>query len=231
MNSFDTVILGALTQLQLPPQVNYAIGVIADFYTFKGYLLIPLLWWIWFQPHERRGWRREIVLATLASALIALAVGRLLARVLPYRERPLFTPGLNLHFASSPVQLAGLMHWSSFPSDHAMLWTAVAMGIFLVWRGIGILAFVSVAAFVCFPRAYLGYHYPTDLLVGAVIGIVITWIMTRRAVRRRTVKPFMRYVMRYPGPVAAVGFLLCFELVTQFDDLLRLARSVLHTVT
>ncbi|QGZ59047.1 phosphatase PAP2 family protein [Paraburkholderia acidiphila] len=231
MNSFDTVILGALTQLQFSPQVNHAIVVIADLYTFKGYLLIPLLWWIWVQPNERRDWRREIVLATLASALIALTVGRLLARCLPFRERPLFTPELHLHFASSPVQFAGLMNWSSFPSDHAMLWMAVATGIFIVWRGIGVLAFLAVAVFVCFPRAYLGYHYPTDLLAGALIGVVITWIMTRRAVRRRTVKPAMRYIMRYPGPAVALGFMLCFELVTQFDDLLRLAHSVLHAAS
>ncbi|SDC95574.1 phosphatase PAP2 family protein [Paraburkholderia lycopersici] len=231
MNSFDIVILGALTQLQLSPQINRAIAVIADLYTFKGYLLIPLLWWIWFQPSDRRDWRREIVLATLASGLIALAAGRLLARFLPYRERPLFTPDLHLHFASSPVQLAGLMHWSSFPSDHAMLWMSVAMGIFLVWRGIGALAFLLVALFVCFPRAYLGYHYPTDLLAGALIGVVITWIMTRDAVRKRTAAPVLRCIMRYPGPAVALGFLLCFELVTQFDDLLRLAHSVLHATT
>ncbi|SDB90392.1 phosphatase PAP2 family protein [Paraburkholderia lycopersici] len=228
MNRFDTVILGVLTQAHLAPLLNHAIRVMAGLYTFKGYLLIPLLWWIWFQPSERREWRREMVIATLASGLIALAAGRLLARFLPFRQRPLFNPELHLHFASSSLRAAGLTDWSSFPSDHAMLWVAIAMGIFLVWRVAGILALLYAAVVICLPRAYLGYHYPTDLLAGAAIGVVITWLMTRDAVRKRTAAPLLLCSMRYPGPAAMLGFLVCFELVTQFDDLLRLAHSVLH---
>ncbi|HEY4801710.1 MAG TPA: phosphatase PAP2 family protein [Paraburkholderia sp.] len=231
MNSFDTVILGALTRVDLPPLINHAIRVMVGLYTFKGYFLIPLLCWIWFQPSERRAWRREIVVATVASGLIALAVGRLLARYLPFRQRPLFDPDLHLHFASSSLRAAGLSDWSSFPSDHAMLWVAIAMGIFLVWRIAGALAILYVALVICLPRAYLGYHYPTDLIAGAAIGVVITWIMTRDAVRKRTAEPVLRSMTRFPGPAAALAFLVCFELVTQFDDLLRLAHSALHGVS
>lgn len=32
---------------------------------------------------------------------------------------------------------------SSFPGDHAMLWSMVAAGIFIVWRFIGLLAWPS----------------------------------------------------------------------------------------
>ncbi|WP_028212466.1 phosphatase PAP2 family protein [Paraburkholderia mimosarum] len=228
MNSFDTVILGALTRVDLPPLLNHAIRVMAGLYTFKGYFLIPLLCWIWFQPHERREWRREIMVATVASGLISLAVGRLLARYLPFRQRPLFNPDLHLHFASSSLRAAGLSNWSSFPSDHAMLWVAIAMGIFLVWRVIGALALLYVTLIICLPRAYLGYHYPTDLIAGAAIGVVVTWILTRDAVRKRTAVPVLRSMKRFPGPAAALAFLVCFELVTQFDDLLQLAHSALH---
>jgi membrane-associated phospholipid phosphatase len=67
----------------------------------------------------------------------------------------------------------------------AMLWMSVATGIFIVWHGVGALALLYTAIFICIPRAYLGYHYPTDLLAGAAIGIAITYVMTRDAVRTR----------------------------------------------
>lgn len=230
MNVFDLVILTFLTQIHLPSIADHAIRVIAGLYTFKGFLLIPLLWWIWFQPGERREWRREMVLATVASGLISLAVGRSMAHFLPFRERPIFNQDLHLHFAMESLRDSGLTGFSSFPSDHAMLWAAIAMGIFLVWRTVGVLALLYTAIFICLPRAYLGFHYPTDLLAGAAIGIVITWILTRDSVRERTAAPVLRWTMRFPGPASVLAFLVCFELITQFNDLLMLAHSVAKVI-
>jgi undecaprenyl-diphosphatase len=81
--------------------------------------------------------------------------------------------------------------------------------------------------FICVPRAYLGFHYPTDLLVGAALGIGITYVMTRDAIRVRYAIPALRWIERYPGPSAMLAFILCLELVTQFDELRRLASGVL----
>lgn len=230
MNSFDSVILGFLTQIHLPPLANHAIRTMAGLYTFKGFLLIPLLWWIWFQPSERRDWQREMVIATVLSGLISLAVGRALAKLLPFRERPMFDASLHLHFAANSLRGTTLTTWSSFPSDHAMLWMAISLGIFFIWRGVGTLALLYTALFICLPRAYLGFHYPTDLLAGAAIGIVITIIMTRDSVRQRTAAPILHWTMRFPGQASMLAFLVCFELVTQFDDLLRLMHSVVKAV-
>jgi len=227
---FDTFILGLITQIHLPMLADRAIRVIVGLYTFKGYLLIPVLWWMFFQPGERREWRREMALATIASGLVALAVGRFLAHFLPFRLRPIYNPNLHLPFATEALRGAALSDWSSFPSDHAMLWMAVSLGIFLVWRGIGTIAMIYTAVVICLPRAYLGFHYPTDLLAGAAIGLVITFIMTRDAVRQRTAAPVLRWMLRYPAPASVVAFLISFELITQFDDLLRLMHSVIKAI-
>lgn len=56
-----------------------------------------------------------------------------------------------------------LTDWSPFPSDHGMLWMADATGIFLVCRRIGVFAILCAALLICLPRAWLGFHYPTDL--------------------------------------------------------------------
>ncbi|MEC5404229.1 phosphatase PAP2 family protein [Paraburkholderia sp. MPAMCS5] len=226
MNKFDSVIETYLSHLHFGSFATHAIQAIADLYTFKGLILIPVLWWMWCQHDARREWRREMVLATVLSGLVALFVGRLLTHWLPFRVRPVFSPELHLNFASGATKDALLSGWSSFPSDHAMLWMAIATGIFLVWRGIGVLAILYTALFICVPRAYLGFHYPTDLLAGAAVGIAITFVMTRQAIRARYATPLVRWIERHPGPSAMVAFVLCLELVTQFDELRKLASGV-----
>lgn len=225
MPNIDTRIEIYLTHLHLGPLPNLVMRALTDMYTFRGLVLVPILWWIWFQPGERRDWQREMVIATVVSGLLALIVGRLLADFLPFRMRPIYDPALNLHFASVPSGDARLSNWSSFPSDHAMLWMAVAMGIFFVWRMAGIVFIVYTALFICFPRAYLGFHHPTDLLAGAAIGIAITFLMTRTPIRTRYAAPTLQWMERHPGPASVLAFLLCFELVTQFDELRRLASA------
>jgi undecaprenyl-diphosphatase len=91
-----------------------------------------------------------------------------------------------------------------------------------------VLAILYTVLFICVPRAYLGFHYPTDLLVGAAVGIGITYVMTRHAIRVRYATPALRWIERFPGPSATLAFILCLELVTQFDELRTLANSVLQ---
>lgn len=227
MNSFDSSIEIHLSNIHFGNFATQFIEAIANLYTFKGLVLIPVLWWMWFQPDGRREWRREMVLATLLSGVVALCIGRLLTHWLPFRVRPLYSAELHLHFAGNATKDAMLTSWSSFPSDHAMLWMAVATGILLVWRGIGVLAISYVVLCICVPRAYLGFHYPTDLLAGAAVGIGITYAMTRDAIRVRYATPALRWIERYPGPSAMLAFILCLELVTQFDELRKLASGVL----
>ncbi|MFL9897069.1 phosphatase PAP2 family protein [Paraburkholderia fungorum] len=228
MNVFDTAIQTFLTHNALSSAtLNHAIRLIAGLYTFKGFVLVPVLWWIWFKPSQRGEWEREMVVATIASGLLALAIFRLSAHSLPFRIRPLYNPELHLHFPSGDLGAAVLPNWSSFPSDHAMLWMSIATGIFLIWRSVGVLALLYTAIFICLPRVYLGWHYPTDILAGAAIGMTITWIMTRDAVRTRFAVPILRLMHRFPGPSYSLLFVVCFELVTQFEELLVLGQSVL----
>jgi undecaprenyl-diphosphatase len=226
MNIFDSSIETYLSNVHFGHFGTQTIQAVADLYTFKGLVLIPVLWWMWFQPDERRAWRREMVIATLLSGLMALFVGRAMAHWLPFRVRPCYSTELHLPFVNGATADAQLSTWSSFPSDHAMLWMAIATGIFLVWRGVGVLAFIYTVLFICLPRAYLGFHHPTDLLAGAAIGIVIAYIMTRDAVRTRYATPLLGWIGRYPGPSAMLAFVLCIQLVTQFDELRKLASGV-----
>ncbi|ORC47930.1 phosphoesterase [Burkholderia sp. A27] len=231
MNSFDTAVQVFLTQHAFQSAtINHIIRVIAGQASFKGFVLVPVLWWMWFGRSERTGWKREMIIATVASGLASLAAGRLLAASLPFRERPLYDPDLHLNFPSVGLQDAIVRTWSSFPSDHAMLWTAIATGIFLINRRVGTLALLYTAVFICLPRVYLGLHYPTDVLAGMALGMVSTYLATRDAVRVRFAAPILQRMQMFPAPGYTFAFLLSFELITQFDDLLLFVHAGLKVL-
>lgn len=63
---------------------------------------------------------------------------------------------------------------TSFPSNHAALSMALATAVYFHNKKLGIVLFV-IALIVSFSRVYVGVHYPVDVLVGGIIGIVIPW--------------------------------------------------------
>ena len=118
-------------------------------------LLLPLLFWC---VNRRQGARLMIVF--LLSVYLNVALKELFQQPRPFD----LDPGLKLH----DVNGYGL------PSGHAQL--AV-----VVWGGIGVWArriWVSVAAIgamalIGFSRVYLGVHFPTDVVVGWTMGVLV----------------------------------------------------------
>lgn len=65
-----------------------------------------------------------------------------------------------------------------FASSHASTTFALASYMFLVFRGkIQAIRWLFLwAGMISYTRIYLGVHYPTDILVGALVGIASGWI-------------------------------------------------------
>ncbi|MFM0200624.1 phosphatase PAP2 family protein [Paraburkholderia fungorum] len=231
MNSFDSKILTILTDDALHSEsFSHAVNLVADFYLFKGLLPLAMLCAIWFDTRERRQWQREMVVATILSGLLALFIGRVLAHYLPFRQRPLYDQSLQLTFPIAATPEAVLRTWSSFPSDHAMLWAAVAMGIFLVSRWMGVIALLQCIVLICFPRVYLGLHYPSDVLAGMILGVGVTCVVTRKPVMVRFAPAIVRFIDRYPRVSYGCIFVILFELATTFDEPRELAQSIFRHV-
>ena len=219
MNFFDASILDFLQrfgQTSLP--FNHFLLFISNNDLGKGIVTMMLFWWAWFQqPEEEKGRENRLSLvATLGGAFLSLLLGRVLQVVLPFRERPMNSHGY--HFTTPLGTLPKMEEWSSFPSDHAALFYSLATGLFLVNRRAGILAFLYYFVAVCFPRMFLGLHYPTDILAGILMGVACT-LACNALFRRLICEPAVRLGERYPGLFYSLLFFLTFELATLFDSL------------
>jgi undecaprenyl-diphosphatase len=191
----------------------------------KGAVPGGLFWWGWFRKDQRTPKSRELLLSGLFAGLLALVVARGLAETLPFRERPLQNPAVHFQLPYEGVQTT-LIGWSSFPSDHAAVFFALATTFCFISRTAGILALCHAFFIVCLPRIYLGYHYPTDILAGAIVGIGAAYLSQRLALRTAAPRRSLEWIDRQPSISYALLFLVTFQIAISFDSVRQLAHFV-----
>jgi undecaprenyl-diphosphatase len=135
MNAFDLTIFRFLTSFaNLSPGFDRLVNSLLNLELLKGGVTMALFWAAWFgRGSDER--RREILIATLAAAGVALFLAMVLALMLPFRVRPMLVfegPGL--------VVPPSWREWNAFPSDHATLFFALAAGLYRAAPRLGWLA-------------------------------------------------------------------------------------------
>ncbi len=142
-----------------------------EFFAHYGpYLLVGLLVVIWFWPgsRARRNLRQWAAINATIAAAVALGVNQIIIRIW---DRP--RPFAAVHNA---VLLLAPSRDPSFPSDHATFAFGVAVALVLSLRRVGIAALL-LAAMIAFARVYVGEHYVSDVVAGAVIGGSVAFVI------------------------------------------------------
>ena len=122
-----------------------------------------------------------------AGALLALAINQPIGSAID-RARPYTViPAMHL--------LVDKTADFSLPSDHATIAGAVAGGLFLVSRRLGLMAMVAAVA-MAFVRVYVGAHYPGDVVAGLLLGATVTLLL--RGLAALVLEPMLRTVARTP---------------------------------
>jgi len=178
--------------------------------------LIVAMCWLWFQPHPRQEARRQVLLEALVLSFVSLFLARALALALPFRERPLAAADLALSVPQAVE--TGLRTWSSFPSDHAVLAFVMAVSLWRVSRPVGAWAVLHAVAFICLPRLYVGFHYPSDLIAGALLGTALALAAPLLQMRHVLTGFLLRLEHTRPAAVYSIGFFVLFEIAEMFDS-------------
>ena len=161
----------------------------------------------------------------MIGALLALVVNRTLATFLPFRVRPMYAGGIDFHpllMTDFPIRLE---NWSSFPSDNATFFFALSTGVYFLSRPLGVLAGLYSLIVAGLVRIYMGVHYPSDVVVGALLGIAVAAAVNVDVVRRPVGRLVDTLIHRAPGLFYAGAFAVTLELALVFDDVRDGARS------
>lgn len=104
---------------------------------------------------------------TAITVFIAWGISAIL-KVLVHAPRPFVVQGIPNSFM--------VQNYTSFPSGHATLFFAIATAIFLYNKRNGMLLYIFATIIAVF-RVIAGIHYPIDVITGALIGIVVAYVV------------------------------------------------------
>lgn len=132
------------------------------------YLEVALAFGLWLFVKEKLV-RQGIIIGGV-SALVSRVIVTELIRLMYARPRP-FTVHVVHQLIEKDTE-------PSFPSGHASFMFALGFGIYFYNRPLGIL-FLVLALLTGVARVMAGVHYPFDIFGGAVVGLVVAWLVDR----------------------------------------------------
>ena len=129
---------------------------------YSEYILVTVLV-LFLVINFKKYWRmvlEAIVVATFTRLVLVEII-----RWLWFKPRPFVANNVNLLIDHSAKE-------SSFPSGHASFYFALSTIVYFYNKKIGIIFYIA-SLFIVLARVFAGIHWPSDILAGAVLGILV----------------------------------------------------------
>lgn len=137
------------------------------FAEYLGYVLIGILILFLLKDYKKY-W--QMTAKALGAAISARFIITEIIRFLWYKPRPFVTNQVNLlisHEASA-----------SFPSGHAAFYFGLSTVVYFYNKKLGIL-FLVFSFLISLSRIFVGVHWPSDILAGAIVGVFSGWLIMK----------------------------------------------------
>lgn len=161
---FDIPLFNLINHSFSRPLLNLSMPVISRLGGGELYFLLGV--WLLFSRKKEIKTLGILLIAGLTVSFYTAAV----LKILIARPRPFVA-------LSNVILLAASEKSYSFPSSHAVSAFMVASLSSSHFKKY--ILFYSLAALMAFSRVYIGVHYPSDVIGGAVIGILIGYFLVR----------------------------------------------------
>jgi len=135
---------------------------------YLGYFLILILFMYFLKDSKKY---KPILIKSLLAAFFSRFVVAEIIRLFWERQRPFIVENnvnLLLEHSASP----------SFPSGHAAFFFAFSAMVYFYNKKTGIL-FLIASFLVSISRVYGGIHWPSDILAGALVGIISAYFINK----------------------------------------------------
>jgi membrane-associated phospholipid phosphatase len=157
--------------------VAWQVGRWGDYHTYN--LPVAILIWVYGVWKKDRAWRRLAVVCFLGATLAGLFDDCF--RLTLGRPRPDAVHAVDGFYGPAKA-LFGT--YQSFPSGHAASDIGMAVALLLVCRPLGIIT-LAYAFIVIWGRLELNKHYPSDVMVGSIVGLYFGILIGSAAGSRR----------------------------------------------
>jgi membrane-associated phospholipid phosphatase len=183
--------------------------------TFKILPIVICLWFFWFDSRFRD---RVRVIQGFVGTFAAILVARIIQDLSSQRLRPLHS-GDPAFVSPAGIDVMVFEHWSSFPSDHAAVSFALSTAVMRVSLPLGTACMLWSFFVVNLPRVYAGYHYISDIIGGAVIGIISVLILEMYCFPEKLYAFVSRFERQWTGLFYVAFFVISYQTVTLFADI------------